>query len=339
MKCTHIWIEYEYWFQWHRNELLQRLWNEIGQTILESKDFSGIEIDKEYYINQIEIKTKRIPFSVDSIANTQKAVLTFGNEIGNIYSLNWQNKAPEFVWTHFHMFLEDDKWNPITDSNYPKMWKNFVLLHWYIYLLEFFANVYAAKAKWLANFNMNTFYYELDRVTRSNNLSKYYDYNNSGTLSKILNTYNEKYVFSNIWDDKPKYQWLIWSLSRPSWKPTSLEFRLIPNSFFLSSSPELLEGFISSSIKSFNNVLELTRPQQKIVDLVCSEVLNPLAVDTLEYIKYSISSPDIELLPSILSRVLHVAWLYEWLIKAVTDKKSKYDIDISLIALKHNIVY
>lgn len=337
LKINKLWIEFEFWINSHRENAYSTLNARQWDILCATDTFEWLEVEDEYYTNQLEVKTKQIPYTEAAIADTQQAVIQFAEKLSPVW-LVAQNKAPEFVGTHIHMFLTNNSGTPLTDETYPKEWKNLVLANTYMHIASFFMEALSIHSANNA-FRLDVLFRELDRITRSNSLGKYYDYNNSWILANILQVHWERHVFSDIGNNKPKYQWLIWSLARPGWKPTSLEIRLIPNMMFIGSNASAIHWLIKDTIGLFNNVLELKRPERLLLDAMAAEVIVPATFNLLMHIKKSIQNSSLSeaTMWELDSHFQDVSKLILNAIPAVVGKSDKYPIDIGAIKHKYNL--
>lgn len=217
-----IWIEHEVWVLDQQKALQKALLTahpaDKYNMYKEHKPWLSVAYDKEYYNTQYEVKFKGFDPTLENIEEVAKY---FGLLYGKHESI--QNKWPDFVGTHIHLF-----------NNY---WPNNKGL---IYVMErVFKEMAWFWKKFYEDDRIAYIYklYELKRLSTSNNLLKFLDHNIMfWRLREILDYSCQAYQYKDIWYDRPKYAPVIWSHAR--WgKEYSLELRYISNTYYLLEDP------------------------------------------------------------------------------------------------------
>lgn len=276
-----IWIEHEVWVLDQQKSLQKAMWTlRPSDHYNEYKEIMpglSVAYDKEYYNNQYEVKFRWFDPSVVNIAGVS-------DYFGMLY---WkhdtiQNKWPDFVWTHIHLF---NSYSPtskghiqITERVFREMasfWKKF-------YEDDRIAHIYKS--------------YELKRLSTSNNLLKFLDHNIFLNKLKSILEYNcQSYQYKGIGYDRPKYAPVIWSHAR--WgKEYSLELRYISNTYFLLEDPAVIKQLVDDCQNIVENVT--TVPVEDLQDTkntIESIFKSYLTITTLSYgIQNNLSLRDVE---------------------------------------------
>lgn len=233
-----IWIEHEVWVLEQSKALSARLSTNRPYDMLnvytgvpnpyQWGDTLSVAFDKEYYQTQYEVKFAPFDPKIENI--------TFAAEYFEelYWKYDWiQNKWPDFVWTHIHIF---DNYSP------SSKWHLQVVERVFQEMADFWYEKYEDPR--IANHFKRA---ELKRLCTSNNLLKYLDYNIFGwRLYKILNNIGMRYQYSDVWNLKSKYAPVIWSPSR--WgKQYSLELRYVSNTYFLLEKAERIKKLVEDS--------------------------------------------------------------------------------------------
>lgn len=276
-----IWIEHEVWVLDQQKSLQKAMWTlRPSDHYNEYKEIMpglNVAYDKEYYGTQYEVKFSWFNPSVANIARVS-------DYFGMLY---WkhdtiQNKWPDFVWTHIHLF---NSYSPtskghiqITERVFQEMasfWKKF-------YEDDRIAHIYKT--------------YELKRLSTSNNLLKFLDHNVFfGKLRDILDYNCQAYQYRDIGYDRPKYAPVIWSHAR--WgKEYSLELRYISNTYYLLEDPVKIKQLIDDCEMIVNNTT--INPVENLEETKAtleSIYKNYLTITTLSYgIQNNLSLWDVE---------------------------------------------
>lgn len=276
-----IWIEHEVWVLDQQKSLQKAMWTlRPSDHYNEYKEIMpglSVAYDKEYYNTQYEVKFRWFDPSVVNIAGVS-------DYFGMLY---WkhdtiQNKWPDFVWTHIHLF---NSYSPtskghiqITERVFREMasfWKKF-------YEDDRIAHIYKS--------------YELKRLSTSNNLLKFLDHNIFLNKLKSILEYNcQSYQYKGIGYDRPKYAPVIWSHAR--WgKEYSLELRYISNTYFLLEDPAVIKQLVDDCQNIVENVT--TVPVEDLQDTkntIESIFKSYLTITTLSYgIQNNLSLRDVE---------------------------------------------
>lgn len=199
-----------------------------------------IEIDTEYYDDQVEFKLRRC-------SNIDWGIAHFQAFLISLYE-KFPVKATtsrHFVGTHIHLFLNKD-WVPF--NKFVKGKK--------IPLVRY---AYTKMASWLLDWQKNylnkqTARNEASRLTRNHNILRYFDAQIGDKLKKNLELISSSYQQFHSGTDRQKYTPVLWSLANETtWKPHSLEIRCVPNSYLLSSHSSDVEKYIRWVIDVLNS--------------------------------------------------------------------------------------
>lgn len=242
-----IWIEHEVWTLDQYRSLALLLWTTRPETQYNVYKPLWEELryafDKEYYNTQYEIKFAPFDHSVENIE-------IVSNYFGELYHAHEsiQNKWPDFVWTHIHIF------NSYSPSNSGKLEViNRVFQEMATFWKRYYADDRIAPAYK---------YYELKRLVTSNNLLKFLDYNIFfGAMANIQSVAGFSFQYRDIGMDRPKYAPVIWSPER-WWKAFSLELRYISNTYFLLESPENIQKLVEDCVEIVTN--ETSSPHEDV---------------------------------------------------------------------------
>lgn len=221
--------------------------NAIGRSV--GDKVGVLEIDSEYYDNQVEFKS--VPgIGLDSFGAFRDGVkdMLLSTPLGKPFAL-----SPSFVGTHFHLFFEDEDGTPVSEVS--RYGKSLAVHLTYLEVAKFFrewVNLVPTTNNGILEFNEYKSAFlktplkaELERVLTSNNVSKYFDHRHMGSVMRDqLNAKGFSYAYSNIGNDRPKYQPVIWSYARPGGKPLSFEVRLLPNAYFFLKKEEEFKAFV-----------------------------------------------------------------------------------------------
>lgn len=190
-----------------------------------------IEVDREYYSNQIEFKLRATDNIEEWLAYFQQFIHGCYQHMSDISCI-----GTPFVWTHMHLFLEKD-WVP-----YDKMarGKKMPIFSYMYRKFEEFLSFNPENLKWDIVRN------EALRLASNHNILRYFD---STYLKNWIKRNLERhwlcYPMFHRWIDRPKYAPVIWSFANiVTWKPHSLELRAIPNSWLITAPPEELYEFV-----------------------------------------------------------------------------------------------
>lgn len=276
-----IWIEHEVWVLDQQKSLQKAMWtlrpSDHYNEYKEVMPGLNVAYDKEYYNTQYEVKFRWFDPAVNNIAGVS-------DYFGLLY---WkhdsiQNKWPDFVWTHIHIF--NGYWpnskghlhvvNRVFDEM-ASFWTKF-------YEDDRIAHIYKM--------------YELKRLSTSNNLLKFLDHNIMfGRLKSILEYNCQQYQYKDIGYDRPKYAPVIWSHAR--WgKEYSLELRYISNTYYLLEDPVIIKQLVTDCEYIVNEVT--THNDEDIEEtkrLIKSILNNYLIITTLSYgIQNNLSLRNVE---------------------------------------------
>lgn len=237
-KVAKIGIEFEFDIPWRIERVLPfakafvNSYNEIDNRFI-------IEVDREYYAQQIEFKLK-------ATENIREGIAHFHSFIKSCY-LHFNDIScvgNPFVGTHVHLFLEKD-WQP-----YELMarWKKLPIFD---YVYSKFTEFLAQNTHWL---NRKIISLEARRLAYNHNILRHFDRKYlKDWIRKNLEDIDYCYPMFHTWINRPKYQPCIWSLANlTTWKPHSFEIRAIPNSWFLTSTTGEISEFICQIEKLFN---------------------------------------------------------------------------------------
>lgn len=224
-----IWIEFEFRIPNHISEIIWPIQDFVDWYNSKNEDFT-IEVDREYYSDQIEFKLRRTNLMKEWIEY-------FQNFLKLMYiTIPWLKCTTNnhFVWCHIHYFINKD-WEHY--QNFAQ-WKKISLVRMaYVMMADW---IQSANKKWMLN---RVRHNEINRLVRNHNILRYFDQSIWDRLRANLESSWMSYQQFHSWTDKPKYTPVLWSLANiSSWKPHSLEVRCIPNTFFLlANSDEVLK--------------------------------------------------------------------------------------------------
>lgn len=186
-----------------------------------------MELDKEYYKDQVEFKIRALPYSKTDLLRARYAIKDFANDpvvwlIGN---------APAYVWTHLHFW---------TTWEYPHLLK----LRWTLFILEFFCEWFEKNIQRNNCMLQRLAYFELQRMLFNHNIWHYLDIELMGwKMVELLNSSFNKWYSYMWWAHRPKYQPIVFSPANDSGKPETLEVRAIPNTWYLTAEENELYEF------------------------------------------------------------------------------------------------
>lgn len=276
-----IWIEHEVWVLDQQKSLQKAMWTvRPSDHYNEYKEvMKGLHVayDKEYYNTQYEVKFRWFEPSVVNIAGVSDY----------FWMLYWkhdtiQNKWPDFVGTHIHLF----NWYGPTNKGHIQ-----VVARVFAEMATFWKKYYEDDR--IADIYKN---YELRRLSTSNNLLKFLDHNVFfGKLRSILDYNWQSYQYKDIGYDRPKYAPVIWSHAR--WgKEYSLELRYISNTYYLLEDPVVIKQLIDDCEMIVNNAT--ANPVENLEETKAtleSIYKNYLTITTLSYgIQNNMSLRDVE---------------------------------------------
>lgn len=162
-----------------------------------------VKLSREYYASTIEYNFTPFENSLKAF----KEIRTFLEWQISKYWLYKHCSSPAYVWTHIHIFDEDK-----INMRIPN------LLEWVSWFI--IDNINSIDRKWLM------------RLLFAHQLWGNYSWRHNHIWKEFL---NNRWHWPSIYDntrDKPKYNPIIFSLENiNTWKPKSLEIRLIPNEF------------------------------------------------------------------------------------------------------------
>lgn len=276
-----IWIEHEVWVLDQQKSLQKAMWtlrpSDHYNEYKEVMPGLNVAYDKEYYNTQYEVKFRWFEPSVINIAGVSDY----------FWMLYWkndtiQNKWPDFVWTHIHLF---NAYSPNSKGHLQivdRVFKEMATFWTKFYADDRIAHIYKM--------------YELKRLSTSNNLLKFLDHNVFFSKLKSILEYNcQNYQYKDIGYDRPKYAPVIWSHAR-WWKEYSLELRYISNTYYLLEDPLAIKKLVDDCESIVNQVT--TNPVEDLQDTkntIESIFKSYLTITTLSYgIQNNLSLRDVE---------------------------------------------
>lgn len=276
-----IWIEHEVWVLDQQRSLIKAMWTpRPAEHYNEYKDIEpwlSVAYDKEYYQTQYEVKFRGFVPTVENIAKVS-------DYFGMLYWKNdtIQNKWPDFVGTHIHLF----------NSYWPNN-KGLIQV-----VERVFREMAGFWMKYYADDRIAHLYkmYELKRLSTSNNLLKFLDHNVfAGHLKIILDHNCQQYQYKDIGMDRPKYCPVIWSPSR-GWKEYSLELRYISNTYYLLEDPVVIKQLVDDCEEIVRNATINPNPSIEFHSQLISNIYKHyLTITTLSYgIQNNMSLRDVE---------------------------------------------
>lgn len=225
-----IWIEFEFHLEYHRGAIMEEMVDYANEWNEKNPKFT-IEVDWEYYDDQIELKLRKTEFKEEGIEYFRNFLASCYNKFGWLSATSWKH----FVGTHIHMFIKKD----LQPYNEFANGKKLLLVQKSYSLATALLNSIPINKRSLSN--------ESNRLCRNHNILRYFDSSIWDVLRKSLEAYRLNYQQFHTWTDKPKYTPVLWSLENPTtWKPHSLEIRCIPNSVFLLSKVDELSLFYTN---------------------------------------------------------------------------------------------
>jgi len=215
-----IWIEFEFSIPTDVSNVMDMLSDYMAEWNNKNPSFT-LQIDREYYSDQVEFKLMRTP-------NLKEWIEYFQSFIRSVYSIFPWIKATtknHYVGCHIHYFINKDgelytkfaqgKKIALVRMAYTKV------CNWITLYKKMGINKYVARD-------------EMSRLARNHNILRYFDSSIWDALRNNLEEFHMTYQQFHNGTDRPKYTPVLWSLpSTTTWKPHSLEVRCIPNSFFL----------------------------------------------------------------------------------------------------------
>lgn len=270
---TRIWIEYEF-ATLNQQQSIEEMKDkyeitDLNQFINIPDSNIKFALDKEYYDSIYEIKTYPSPNFTTNIHKIQGFIRENISQ-----SLYIQNPWPDYTWTHIHIFKDFEK-----KKNRPP-------------LLPIIDEVFTTITNFMIDFTLNPYVNhiikvrELSRLTKSNNLIKYFDHNYLKDSLKLMARNNNIYFsYDSVWIDNPKYQPVIYSPKREG-KNYSIEVRYVPNSYFLLSKPEEIKNFLKRIIKINEDTRTIT-PADQLLQIHVKSILNNyhILINLLNYVQ------------------------------------------------------
>lgn len=226
-----IWIEVElHSRQWYDSDYIcrQEWFNYSTFTTIDKKTWIWVKLSKEYYNTTIEYNFTPI----ENKKENYEVIKNFLNNQIEKYNLVINNSWPAFVWTHVHIF-DEDKLNMRLS----------LLLKWVLFFLKENLTLVNEKGQ--------------KRLLLAHQLWWNFSHKNNHCWKQFL---NERWINPSIYSDtswKPKYNPVIFSLANSStWKPKSIEIRVLPNEFIFNWKILELMTLIDNK-KYLNNKLEV----------------------------------------------------------------------------------
>lgn len=237
-KIAKIWIEFEFEIPWKINRVLPYA-EALVRSLNKDNDTYIIEVDREYYSNQIEFKLRSTWDILGWITYFQEFLRLCYRHMVDI-NCTWS----PFVWTHIHLFLEKD-WVPYSWVARGKK----VPIFDYVYSL-FYEFLHENKL-WIRE---DVIVDEARRLSSNHNILRHFDKQYlKNWIKRNLEDIYQMYPMFHNGINRPKYAPVIWSLANEeTWKPHSLEIRAIPNSWMLTSSDTDVYSFLMRIEKILN---------------------------------------------------------------------------------------
>lgn len=229
-KIAKIGIEFEFEVPWRIERVMPFASEFVRRFNNDNKGFI-IEVDREYYANQIEFKLR----STDNIAEWIEHFQAFLHSCYKHFAdINCVGNP--FVGTHFHLFLEKD------GEEYSQLarWKK----------LPIFNYVYSYFAQFLSDNELDirpeVIAHEAKRLSMNHNILRHFDRQYlKDWIKRNLERNNLWYPMFHNGINRPKYAPVIWSLANmATWKPHSMEIRAIPNTWLLTAQTGEVYDFI-----------------------------------------------------------------------------------------------
>lgn len=225
-----IGIEFEFDIDWWFNSSAN-ICRDIVDLFNSKNPNYSIEMDREYYSNQIE-------FKLHSTDDLRWWIDVFKRFLVDLYrEVRWVKcTAKPFIGTHIHLFLEKDG---VPYSLVARGKK-----------LPIFDYVYNYFSRWItwedSIISMRNLWNEALRLTTNHNILRHFDRNVMwDKMRKQLDEFGFNYEMFHWGINRPKYTPVLWSLFNPTTgKPHSLEIRAIPNSWFITSTTEEVYKFV-----------------------------------------------------------------------------------------------
>ena len=220
-RIAKIGIEFEFEVPW-RIERVMPFASAFIRQFNQDNPWFIIEVDREYYANQIEFKLRSTDNIAEWIGYFQAFLHSCYKHFADINCV-----GNPFVGTHFHLFLEKD------GEEYSQLarWKK----------LPIFNYIYSYFAQFLSDNELDirpeVIAHEAKRLSMNHNILRHFDRQYlKDWIKRNLERNNLWYPMFHNGINRPKYAPVIWSLANLStWKPHSLEVRAIPNTWLLTA--------------------------------------------------------------------------------------------------------
>lgn len=175
-----------------------------------------------------------------------------------------QNKGPDFVGTHIHLFKNYSPTNAGTLQVTARVFKE---------MKEFWHSQYQNQD--IAPLIRKA---ELKRLTTSNNLLKFFDYAIMGSvLSEMAHKNGINFQYRDIGYNRPKYCPVIWSPALGG-KEFSLELRFISNTYFLMAPTRQIKELVTD-VENIINIWSTTNRTDTEHDMLNVEAMTSIVKD------------------------------------------------------------
>lgn len=237
-KIAKIGIEFEFDIPWRIERVMPFAKAFVEAFNKDNPEFT-IDVDREYYANQIEFKLR-------STSDIKEWLHYFQSFLHSCYKhfVDINCVGNPFVGTHIHLFLEKDG-VPYTQL---ARWKKLPIFN-YVYG-KFWEFLYSNKN----GIRKEVIAHEAKRLAYNHNILRHFDKQYlKDWIRKNLERNQMNYPMFHSGINRPKYAPVIWSLANlDTGKPHSLEIRAIPNTWLLTCSTEEAYDFICQIEKILN---------------------------------------------------------------------------------------
>lgn len=231
-KIAKIGIEFEFDIPWRIENVMPFAKHYVRQVNMANTDYV-VEVDREYYANQIEFKLR-------ATENVNEWLQYFQEFIHSCYKFMVDVNCVwnPFVGTHIHLFLEKDG----EPYNQLARWKKLPIFN---YVYDKFTRFISDSRK---EFRPEVVAHEAKRLSYNHNILRHFDRQYlKDWIRKNLECAWLQYPLFHNGINRPKYAPVIWSLPNiDTWKPHSLEIRAIPNTWFLTATKDDMIEFIQN---------------------------------------------------------------------------------------------
>lgn len=249
----------------------------LSSTNNKYTEYNGIMVckDNEFYNSQVEYKMFPKPFSTwnTSIETWKKFIQ---EKIKDWFLIN----GTDWVGTHIHFFLRKEDGKPLSFMYNVKV----PIIHYMMKKLL----VHLASLE----YNDKVAKLEIERIVRSHSIWRWFDKEVMGdVLRHNMQLFGFDYRNFSNGTSKKKYQPVLWSFpSAETWKPLSLELRMIPNSYLLNSSSlnedkKFIEYSINNRVSTSSDEYNKMKYEIGIIHLALCNYISNFDSKAIEYVR------------------------------------------------------